>query len=94
MSLFLVRSCTAVRISQPFFEALIKSKGSGVRFRSTVHFHLPSPNLTTTEIFLVFNLREAELLSGQAGVLAVLVQVSALLQGCVQRPSGISAEMP
>lgn len=91
MSLFLVRPHTAVRITQPFFETLTKSRGSAVIY---VHFHLPTPSLTTTEIFLGFNPREAKLLAGQAGFLAVLVYVSALLQGCIQRPSEISTEMP
>lgn len=95
MSLFVVRPHTAVRITQPFFEALIKSRNSRVRvYSSAVHFHLPRPSLTTTEIFLVFNPMEAKLLSGQAGFLVALVNVSALPQGCIQRPSGISTEMP
>lgn len=91
MSLFLVRPHTAVRIIQPFFEALIKSRGNGVRCCSAVHFNLPITSLTTTEI-LVFNPREAKHLSGQAGYLVVLIyvmhcckDVSKCLQGLAQK---------
>jgi len=74
-------------MSQPSFEALVKPRGNGVTFCSAVHFHLPTSNLTTTEIFLGFNPREAELLFGQAGVLEVhcLRGVSKSLQRLAQK---------